>query len=408
MNGMRGMRGMTCFGVALWLGLCACGEVSTEEGEREGLPGAHGMSVSPLGDGDLYDEAVVVDFQLSFTKKEWKRFLESRKKGRKEYVHCSFSFGGQSFPDAACRSKGGEEVWPDELKPQFMIKFNHWNKKGRFLGLRRINLEANPYTAAPVRDRLGMWLMREVGLEAPRVNNARLFLNGSYLGLYQNIEVIDKEFLEDHFANPEGNLYEDGYELKTNEEENDQERLWALEDLIFEEPLKGDHSRFYAKLPEMLDVHQVLLLMAAETVLPTPDNFSNGSTNFYYYDDPDTGRFVVLPWDLDDIIGEFAPPDADIFEYWGGSIGNDPNHLRLLMNQHPLWRKEFVDQLVAIRDGAYARLPERTALYCEQIREHVARDRKTYYSLEEFDEDCADIQQRIRDRIDWLREELGR
>jgi spore coat protein CotH len=358
----------------------------------------------------LYDESRVVDFQLTITQTEWDRFLAARAAGLKEWVHCSFSFEGQAFLDAACRPKGDELVWPDEPKPQFMISFNHWNKTGRFNGLRRLNLEANPYTPAPVRDRLGMWLMRQAGLDAPRVNHARVFLNGEYLGLYMNIEVIDKEFLEDHFANPDGNLYEDGHKLETNEDVNDETRLWALEDLILAEPLEArDHSRFYAELERMMDVHQVLLEMAAETVLPTPDNFSNGSTNFYYYDDPNRG-FVVLPWDLDAIIDEYAPYNAPIFEYNGGTIGNEPNKLRQLMNQNPAWRQEFVDRLVAIRDGAYAQLEARTASYCAQIRAHVDADpnKADWMTMEDFDADCANIQQGIRQRRAWLRQTLGR
>ncbi|WP_224367473.1 CotH kinase family protein [Hyalangium versicolor] len=401
-------RKVSYLGVAFWLGLCACGESSTGAEAWSGLPEPAGTVALPLSGGNMYDESVIVDFQLSFTSKEWKRFLKYREEGSKSYVHCSFSFAGQTFSDAACRSKGGEESWEDELKPQFVISFNHWNKQGRFLGLRHLNLEANPYLAAPVRDRLGMWLMREAGLKAPRVNHARVFLNGSYLGLYQNIEAIDKEFLEDHFDDPEGNLYKEGWVLETNEEENDQEHLWALEDLIDHEKLTGDHSGFYAALGGMMDVPEVLRLMAAETVLPTSDNFSNGSWNYYYYDDPGTGRFMVLPWDFDDIIGEYAPPNADIFAYWGGAMGHDPNKLRQLMNQHPGWRQQFVENLVALRDGVYARLPEQTARYCAQIRPAFAMDPNTDFSLQEFDADCADIQQRIRARITWLRQQLGR
>jgi spore coat protein CotH len=392
-------------GVAAWAGLCGCGggvaaSAPSEEPPRE-FPQA-------LANGGLYDESRVVDLRLHFTSEQWARFQALRAEGRKEYVHCSLSYGGVTFPDAACRSKGSPEVWPDEPKPEFVIAFNHWDKKGRFNGLRKLNLEANPYRAAPVRDRLGMWLMREAGLPAPRANHARVFVNRGYLGLYQNIEVIDKEFLEDHFENPEGNLYENGSELKTNEEQNDLTHLWELEDLIDGEPLEAtDHSAFYAELEQRMDMPQVLRELAAEALLPTPDNFSNGSTNFYYYDNPDHG-FQVLPWDLDSIIGEFAPPDADIYEYWGGEIGGDPSKLRLLINQNPTWRAEFENLLVELRDGPYSRLPERAAYYCSQIREAFDADPNKPEDLEAFDADCADIQQRIRDRIDWLESTLGR
>jgi spore coat protein CotH len=394
--------------------LGACGPVARDGGggeaalEEAALEQARrALGPDPRNEA-MFDEHRVVDFHLTITPEEWTKFLSYRARGVKEWVHCSFSFEGQTFADAACRSKGDERVWPDEPKPEWMISFDKWDKAGRFHGLRRLNLEANPYTNAPVRDRVGMWLMRQAGLIAPRVNHARVFLNGQYLGLYQNLEIIDEEFLKARFARPGGNLYEDGHKLVTNKSTGDQTRLWDLENLIEAEPLTGDHSRFYAELQRLMDVHQALREMAVEAALPTPDNFSNGSTNFYFYDDPDRG-FVVLPWDLDDIIGEFAPPDASAFDYWGGSINNEPNKLRLLMNQHPDWHREYVDALVALRDGPYSSLAARTAEVCAQIRADVQADpNKVEEDIAYFDQDCADIQAIIQARITYLRRALGR
>jgi hypothetical protein len=243
--------------------------------------------------------------------------------------------------------------WIHEIKPQIIVRFNFIDKQGRFRGLRRINLESFDGTEAPVRDRLGMWIMREAGINAPRVNHARVFKDGQYYGLYMNIESVDKEFLEDHFGTDDtGNLWESANELKTNEMVNDSSQLMALNNLVNAEPLAGDHTAFYGQLDALLDVPQVLREMAAETAMLVDDNFTNGSSNFYYYDHP-RRRFMVLPWDLDTIL-TMAPANADPFAYWADS---DPNKLRQLMNQNPAWRAEYVDALVDIRDNVLARAP---------------------------------------------------
>jgi len=47
------------------------------------------------------------------------------------------------------------------------VRFNLTNKEGRFRGLRRLNLESFDGAAAPIRDRIGMWVMREAAIDAP-------------------------------------------------------------------------------------------------------------------------------------------------------------------------------------------------------------------------------------------------
>lgn len=374
--------------------------------------GLLGLLLAACGDGasspwDVYDQSAVVELHLEFSDDQWAQFLEHRRLQQKAWVHCSFTYDGETFPDAACRSKGDPATWARERKPQFAIKFNEWVKGARFRGLRGLNLEANMYDDAPVRDRLAMWLFREAGVVAPRVNHARVFRSGEYLGVYQNIERIDKDFLVRNFEDPEGNLYDEGTELETNETENDLSRLMELAQTVELEPLDGDHTAFNAKLAALVNISQVLREMAVETVLPTADNFSNGSTNFYYYDDPLRG-FTVLPWDLDTIFDDFAPADADPYAYWGGEIQNPPNKMRQLMNLNPVWQREFTDALVEIRDGPYARLPDQVDAYCSQIRSAVDADPNKAGDLGDFDWDCEDIKARIAQRIAWLTATLRR
>jgi hypothetical protein len=247
-----------------------------------------------------------------------------------------------------------------------------------------------------------MWLMREAGLDASRVNHARVFKDGQLLGLYMNVEAVDKEFLEDHYgAEATGNLWEDG-ELKTNEEVNDRSRLVALQKLIADEPLDGDHTAFDAQLDALIDVPQVLREMAAETAIVAADNFSNGSPrNFFYYEHPSRG-FQVLPWDLDSIF--LSPIDSDPFEFWANQ---KPNKLRQLMNQNPAWRGQYVAALVDIRDRVLARAPARLAAICAQIAPAVREDMNRLSTFEEFQSDCATQAALIPQRITNLRRLLG-
>ena len=352
----------------------------------------------------LFDEGTIVDFYVTFSDDAWNKLLTLTGPNDTRWVPCTFTALGDPVVNADCRRKADMTDWPFEKKPQFIVRFNLTNKEGRFRGLRRLNLESFDGAAAPIRDRIGMWVMREAGIDAPRVNHARVFKNGEILGLYMNIEAEDKEFLEDHFpAADDGNLWESGYELKTNEAVNDTARLDALSNLIDNEPLTGDHTEFFNQLAMRMDVRQVLREMAAETALITNDNFSQGSTNFAYYEHPTRG-FIVLPWDLDSIITQ-APVDADLYDYKGGSDGSK---LRELMNQNPTWRAQFTDDLVDIRDGIMTRVPELVDAICAQIHEAVEEDPNRTSSTEDFQADCARVRQAVIDRIAAMKTILGR
>jgi len=351
----------------------------------------------------VFDESRIVDFYLDFPPGEFEKLKAPPGPEDLRWVNCSFRFEGESYPAAHCRRKGNMTDWQHEQKPQIIVRFNFVDKQGRFRGLRRINLESFDGAAAPVRDRLGMWIMREAGLDASRVNHARLFKDGQYFGLYMNIETVDKEFLEDHFgADSGGNLWEGTEELKTNEAINDNSQLMALNTLVNAEPLTGDHTVFYAQLDALVDIPQVLRELAAETAAVADDNFSNGSSNFYYYDHPKR-RFMVLPWDLDTILT--APAAADPFAFWNDS---DPNKLRQLINENPAWRAEYLDRLVEVRDQVLVRAPEKLDAICSQIRAAVQEDTSRTSTFAAFEADCAGIRAAIVARIAALKQILGR
>ena len=86
-----------------------------------------------------------------------------------------------------------------------------------------------------------------------------------------------------------------------------------------------------------------------------------------------------------------------------------PNLLTQLMFQNPAWKQEFDDTLVAIRDGAYSRLPERVDYVCAQIRHAIIADpNRSDPDIALFDADCLDVKQRVVARMAYIRTVLGR
>lgn len=369
----------------------------------------------------MFDETKVVeDFRIEFAEGEWDRMVAIWKDPKwadsenipqwekikgDSYVHCSFTFNGETFDNAGCRLRGTPDNWADESKPQLKVKFNKWDHNARFMSMRAINLEFQNYNPAPIHNRLGYYLMRSAGIHSPRVAFARVYMDDVSKGLYEVIEVVDHEFLETHFADPEGVLWEGGYIKQTNEEDPETCDIDVLDDLVYSEPLGGNHDEFAAKLSQIMDVSQVLKVIAAEVVFPTTDNLSNGSTNYYFYNEPRWG-FVAIPFDLDGLLDDSADPKADIWEYLAYS--DEPSPLRRILNETPAWRQEYLANLAALNAGPYPDIKDEIDRVHKMIRDYLEDDEAwgTEYEIEDFDEYCEYMKTMVDQRTEYLNKVL--
>lgn len=137
-------------------------------------------------------------------------------------------------------------------KKSFKVSFNTFTLGGKYHGVEKMNLNGEHNDPTVMRSKV-MWdILRKWNIPAPRANHVRVYINGSYYGLYINVEHIDEEFALSRFGNNDGNLYKclwpadlayrgtdpDSYkiwtgsrwvyELMINEEENDFSDLAAF------------------------------------------------------------------------------------------------------------------------------------------------------------------------------------
>jgi hypothetical protein len=216
-----------------------------------------------------------------------------------------FRYGDVVIDDAHSRLRGNPEYWepiPGD-KMQFQIGFHVDDPNGHFWGLKRLALDAATYNRHMLRDRLALRFMRAVGIVAPCANNARLVVNGEYYGVYTNIEKLDEVFLQRTMEDPSGDLWQRA-NWQHESGPGNESRLDALRDV--EEPEHLD------QLEQLMDLEQALRTYAAEAVIPDSDGSWAGGLNFFLYDDPMRGKFMLLPWDLDNTFERFEDdPDGE-------------------------------------------------------------------------------------------------
>lgn len=212
----------------------------------------------------------------------------------------------------------GRKVCP---KLSFKIKFNHYDKGRRFFGLKKLQLHAMNLDPSLMRERLGYWLFRQMGVPAPRAVHARVLVNGEVAGLFANVEQIDGRFTRSRFADGKGNLYKEVWPatseqqgeldaqdilqaLKTNEDDNPSVDKF----LAFGRAISSDSGDERANaLATWLSVDNTVRFVAVDRTIRADDGpfhfygprypFTNH--NYYLYEEAMADRLWLIPWDLD-------------------------------------------------------------------------------------------------------------
>lgn len=326
-----------------------------------------GEAVWPQPCADVYDPTILPTFELSFAPGEWQALQSDCQQGLQDYHAVEFTYAGETVP-AMARLKGNWSYNCD--KYQFVISFNEQDSSGRFHGLRKIVLDAPWYEQSFLHERVAFPVFESLGLPYSCVNNVRLDIDGAYYGVYANVERIDQEYLERNFEEPEGNLYQAGVELKTNELENDTSRRDAL-----------FAATTVDEIAMLMDLDQAVAEWAAEAMLPALDNYWAGvEINYYLYDHPSRG-FVYLPYDLDIVFGDNAYGDGSLL--WPGAEWVDP-----ITYEHPGWLKESIVQIVLADEH-----------WCGRFVEELAAARAVYDPVAMADR-VADWADQIGDAVD--------
>jgi CotH kinase protein len=272
-----------------------------------------------------------------------------------------------------------------------------------------------------------------MGMPSPRVVHVRLFVNRTYIGLYELIEPLDKTFLARVFgqdANGKtengGYLYEyhwkDGYtwdylgadlriyaelfEPKTHETDAPAVLYGSLEDM-FQTINEARDTQFEREVGAFLDLQQFVRHIAVENFVAEHDGFLGywGPNNFYLYRFQGRKLAQLLPWDKDLV---FWAADLDIFQ------GVNDNVLAKRVLAVPSLYRLYLETLIEC--AARAEEPEspdsKTGWFeaeigraINQIREAAHADTNKRFDTERFEDEIEKVQRFARDRPRYVAHE---
>jgi len=271
----------------------------------------------------LFDPSVVHDLRLSMKPEDWET-LKARCLWD-TYYPADFQWRDMTVARVGIRSRGSGSR--NSYKPGIKIDFNEFVADQKFLKQKALILANAVQDPGMVNRRLANLIFARMGLPAPRVVHARLFVNGDYAGLYELVEEIEKPMMGRVFGRDSaGKKRDGGYLFEYNWDENFN---WTYpgDDLAFYAALFDPKTRdedapsllygpiagmfqainesrdadFEAAAGEHLDLAQFVRFLAVERFTGDIDGFLGkwGPNNFYLYRFEGGTQTVIIPWDRD-------------------------------------------------------------------------------------------------------------
>ena len=212
---------------------------------------------------------------------------------------------GETHADVGVRKKGflGSQ---SDIKPSLKLRFDKY-VDDQTLGdvIERMTLNNSIQDPSLINTCLAYQIFAAAGLPTSRCSFATVTVNGKNLGLYVHVEEIKRPFLERHFASAEGNLYEGTisdftseyrgtFEKKTNEDADD----WSDVGAVLA-ALQDPSDAGLKALADIVDLDRFLTFWATESLVGHWDGYTGDRNNYHFYREPD-GKFVFIPWGVDD------------------------------------------------------------------------------------------------------------
>ena len=275
-----------------------------------------------------------------------------------DWFSATVTIDGETHNEVGVRKKGFLGSQSDS-KPSLKLRYDKY-VDGQSLGgvMERMTLNNSVQDPSMVNTCLAYQAFAAAGLPASRCNFATVSVNGKNLGLYVHVEEIKAPMLARHFDSDEGNLYEGTIsdftpeyrgtiEKKTNEDADD----WSDVDAVMA-ALQDPSDAGLEVLGELVDLDRFLSFWVTESLVGHWDGYAGDRNNYHFYREPD-GKFVFIPWGVDDVF--HLKDDPNPFD----NISSPPPSVLALsaipnrLYNIPEWRAKYAERLKDILDAVW-------------------------------------------------------
>lgn len=365
---------------------------------------------------DFYDETKVREIRITFDEPNWSQILDSLfvNFGEDGRLKGEVEIDGKTLNNIGVRYKGYSSWEEGQVKSPFNIDLEYNLNEQNYQGYTKLKLSNVIHDPSFVREVLSYEIARKY-MPAPKANFANVYVNDTLIGLYTNVEAVDKYFAEDRYHTrnnsffkgaPESLEYPFGqnanlaYTHGTDtsdykpfyKKESDNDEAWP--DLLeFIEILNNDT----ANLDTILNIDRTIWMHAINYSIVNLDSYIGYSQNYYLYRD-NNGQFNPILWDMNMSFGSFRETDGTTLNL-SIAKAKQLNPLKMISSStyspRPLiknlllnstYKRMFLAHMRTIIDENfrnnlyYQRAQELQAL----INDHVLADSNKFYSYDDF------------------------
>ncbi len=279
----------------------------------------------------VFDDSRVRRIDIALTQVDWDLMWSDPE--AKIQVQADAVIFGETLNDVGFRMRGQFSLRESGDKKPWKIDTDAYVDGQEFHNLRQLMLLNSIGDPSMLYEKLAYGMMEFAGLPASHVAYVELWIDITdddqpllYWGVYTLVERVDNKYLANRFGPDSvgGNLYkashaqrgpmdliyygeriEDypaqngqyAYGKMNNEEEADYSDIIELCRVIDGTEYASDEE-FMQALEEAINVDAFLRYMAVITILNNWDSYPYTGNNFYLFNNPVTGRFEWIPWDL--------------------------------------------------------------------------------------------------------------
>ena len=269
----------------------------------------------------LYDRDVLHTIFLQFPEDDWHQEM-SAFHGTDVEVPAMLMLDGRPIGEVGVSYRGNTS-FDMPAKKSFGISIDAYDDDLRIDGRRTLNLLNANGDDSMMREVLFSNIAEDY-LPAPKANFVRVVVNGVYLGVYGNVEQINKDFTKTHhdsrkgvrwkvppdfsgggalaYHGPDRSEYESRYELKTDSAgPEDWDALIEVCRVLAETP----DEELEETLPRHFDVDEIIRFLALDNAMVDSDGYYSRGSDYYVYMDPD-GIFHLVHYDNNETFGRGA------------------------------------------------------------------------------------------------------
>lgn len=358
---------------------------------------------SPVDYWTIFDDSRVPRVDIELPQAAWDELWVDPVS--KTTVRADAVIFGETLRNVGFRMRGQFSLRESRDKKPWKIDTDFYVEGQEYRNLKQLMFINNIGDPTMLGEKVAYDLLAFAGVPASHVSFVELWIDISddgedpvFWGVYTMVERVDRKFLASRFGNDSdhGNLYkashaqrgpmdliyhgdsiedyptQDGqyaYGKATNEDEGDYSDVVNLARVIDGTSYTSTED-FAQALEEVFEVDTFLRYMAVMNALATWDYYPYTGNNFFLYNNPATGKFEWIPWDL--TMG--GDPRSPIFELTDfGLVERAPLYDNVFEVERYRWKyAAYLDLLVKNRFN-YASVNASTSRLHQLIAPYVTQ-----------------------------------